>query len=139
MKQPTHLPLRASSILKAMPKLKCNVKICVPFIVGDLTGKYVIEVGPGPGGITRACLAANAKQVLVIEKDPRFIPSLKLLQEASGGPDRLRINIGDCLHYNVESKLLVARSTNDFTHTSKFNLLFHPLLCNSFMKVSILV
>jgi 16S rRNA A1518/A1519 N6-dimethyltransferase RsmA/KsgA/DIM1 with predicted DNA glycosylase/AP lyase activity len=79
----------------------------VLFIVGDLTGKYVIEVGPGPGGITRACLAANAKQVLVIEKDPRFIPSLKLLQEASGGPDRLRINIGDCLHYNVESKMLL--------------------------------
>jgi 16S rRNA A1518/A1519 N6-dimethyltransferase RsmA/KsgA/DIM1 with predicted DNA glycosylase/AP lyase activity len=89
-------------------KLKNTVvKLYVLFIVGDLTGKYVIEVGPGPGGITRACLAANAKQVLVIEKDPRFIPSLKLLQEASGGPDRLRINIGDCLHYNVESKMLL--------------------------------
>ena len=64
----------------------------------------MIEVGPGPGGITRALVEANAKQVLVIEKDPRFIPSLQLLQEAAGGTKKLSINIGDCLHYNVESK-----------------------------------
>ena len=74
------------------------------FSAGDLTDKYVIEVGPGPGGITRALVEANAKQVLVIEKDPRFIPSLQLLQEAAGGTKKRSINIGDCLHYNVESK-----------------------------------
>jgi dimethyladenosine transferase 1 len=49
---------------------------------GNLQDKYVIEVGPGPGGITRALLEAGPKQVLVIEKDPRFIPSLQLLQES---------------------------------------------------------
>ncbi len=109
MKLLTHSQSRWLSVsYNEFHKLKNTVvKLYVLFIVGDLTGKYVIEVGPGPGGITRACLAANAKQVLVIEKDPRFIPSLKLLQEASGGPDRLRINIGDCLHYNVESKMLL--------------------------------
>lgn len=69
---------------------------------GNLKDKYVIEVGPGPGGITRALLTANPKQVLVIEKDPRFIPSLKLLQEAAGGENKLKINIGDCLFYNIE-------------------------------------
>lgn len=63
----------------------------------------MIEVGPGPGGITRALLESGPKQVLVIEKDPRFIPSLQLLQEAAGGQSKLKINIGDCLHYNVES------------------------------------
>ena len=66
---------------------------------GKLTDKYVIEVGPGPGGITRALIEAGAKEVHVIEKDSRFLPSLTLLQEAAG-PNRLHINIGDCLQYN---------------------------------------
>lgn len=67
---------------------------------GDLTDKYVVEVGPGPGGITRAVIDAGAKEVHVIEKDPRFLPSLNLLQEAAG--NKLHINIGDCLQYNPE-------------------------------------
>lgn len=50
----------------------------------NVAGKTVIEVGPGPGGITRAVLGQGARAVHVIEKDPRFLPSLKLLQEASG-------------------------------------------------------
>ena len=60
-------------------------------------------MGPGPGGITRAILDAQVKEVHVIEKDPRFIPTLKLIQE-SVGPERLFINIGDCLHFNASSK-----------------------------------
>jgi len=71
-----------------------------------VSDKYVVEVGPGPGGITRSLLQAGAKQVFVIEKDARFVPSLNLLKEASGG-DRLQINIGDCLTYNVESMIPV--------------------------------
>lgn len=66
---------------------------------GNLNNKYVVEVGPGPGGITRAVLDAGAKEVHVIEKDSRFLPSLQLLQEAAGG-NKLHINIGDCLNYN---------------------------------------
>jgi len=66
---------------------------------GDLSGKYVVEVGPGPGGITRAILDAGARQVHVIEKDSRFFPSLQLLQEAAG-PEKLEITIGDCLNYD---------------------------------------
>ena len=69
----------------------------------DLEGKTVVEVGPGPGGITRAALEANCQEIHVIEKDPRFIPSLDLLKEASGG--RLNVKIGDCLNYNVQSVL----------------------------------
>ena len=78
------------------------------FLLGQIKDKYVIEVGPGPGGITKTLLEGSPKQVLVIEKDPRFIPSLQLLQEAAGGPSKLKISIGDCLHYNVESKNLAA-------------------------------
>jgi len=64
-------------------------------------GKYVVEVGPGPGGITRSLLKAGAKKVFVIEKDPRFLPSLNLLKEAASH-DRLEVHIGDCLSFNVE-------------------------------------
>lgn len=72
--------------------------------------KYVVEVGPGPGGITRSLLQAGAKEVYVIEKDPRFLPSLNLLKEAAarsvdGQQERLHINIGDCLTYNVEKMI----------------------------------
>jgi len=63
--------------------------------------KWVVEVGPGPGGITRSLLKAGAKRVVVVEKDTRFLPSLNLLREAVG-PDRLDLHIGDCLSFNVE-------------------------------------
>ena len=66
---------------------------------GDLRGKHVIEVGPGPGGITRSILGQGAAMCTVIEKDPRFLPSLELLNEASGG--RLDIVLGDVLTFNM--------------------------------------
>ncbi len=65
-------------------------------------GLTMVEVGPGPGGITRALIGNGAREVHVIEKDERFLPSLQLLQEASGNV--LHINIGNCLHYNMSSK-----------------------------------
>ncbi|KAF3831294.1 hypothetical protein GH733_000031 [Mirounga leonina] len=45
---------------------------------GNLTNAYVYEVGPGPGGITRSILNANVAELLVVEKDSRFIPGLQL-------------------------------------------------------------
>jgi len=71
---------------------------------GNIDGKIAIEVGPGPGGITRAILDTNIKECHVIEKDPRFLPTLKLIKN-SVGTDRLHISIGDCLHYNLSSRL----------------------------------
>ena len=87
---------------------------------GDLTGKYVVEVGPGPGGITRAVLDAGAKEVHVIEKDPRFLPSLNLLQEAAG--NKLHINIGDCLQYNPEETFPKSLAT-DWNNSDPPNLI----------------
>jgi len=67
---------------------------------GPLDGKVVVEVGPGPGGITRSILGQGARQCTVIEKDPRFLPALERLNEASGG--RLDIHIGDVMNFNME-------------------------------------
>nr|Q1A705.1 RecName: Full=Dimethyladenosine transferase 1, mitochondrial; AltName: Full=Mitochondrial 12S rRNA dimethylase 1; AltName: Full=Mitochondrial transcription factor B1; AltName: Full=S-adenosylmethionine-6-N', N'-adenosyl(rRNA) dimethyltransferase 1; Flags: Precursor [Vermamoeba vermiformis]ABB97064.1 mitochondrial transcription factor B-like protein [Vermamoeba vermiformis] len=54
---------------------------------GDLTNKTVIEVGPGPGGLTRSILKAGAKKLVVIEKDRRFLPALEVLRHAAGNID----------------------------------------------------
>lgn len=63
-------------------------------IPGSLEGEHVYEVGPGPGGLTRALLDAGAS-VIAVERDRRCIPALAELQQLSG--DRLRIIEGDAL------------------------------------------
>ncbi|MFW2351544.1 16S rRNA (adenine(1518)-N(6)/adenine(1519)-N(6))-dimethyltransferase RsmA [Qipengyuania sp.] len=63
-------------------------------IPGDLAGKPVLEVGPGPGGLTRALLRAGAR-VTAIEMDRRCLPALAELGEAF--PGRLRVIEGDAL------------------------------------------
>jgi len=45
---------------------------------GGLEGCHVCEVGPGPGGITRAILEAGVQHLHVIEKDRRFLPGLQV-------------------------------------------------------------
>nr|XP_046268016.1 dimethyladenosine transferase 1, mitochondrial isoform X2 [Scatophagus argus] len=67
---------------------------------GSLKDAHVCEVGPGPGGLTRSILNAGVADLLVVEKDTRFIPGLKLLSEAA--PGRLRIVHGDILTYRMD-------------------------------------
>ncbi len=63
-------------------------------VPGNLQGERAYEVGPGPGGLTRALLRAGA-EVTAVERDRRCLPALQELNEASGG--RLNLIEGDAL------------------------------------------
>lgn len=60
----------------------------------------VCEVGPGPGGLTRAIMEKDICDLTVIEKDRRFLPGLRLLSEASAKP--IRVVHGDVLSYDMQ-------------------------------------
>ncbi|KAJ8290582.1 hypothetical protein GJAV_G00014850 [Gymnothorax javanicus] len=67
---------------------------------GNLKDAHVCEVGPGPGGLTRSIINAGTADLLVVEKDIRFIPGLQLLSEAAHG--KVRIVHGDILTYRMD-------------------------------------
>ncbi|KAI9136022.1 S-adenosyl-L-methionine-dependent methyltransferase [Paraphysoderma sedebokerense] len=71
----------------------------------SLSDSLVVEVGPGPGLLTRSLLAAGATNVVAIEKDPRFLPTLNQLAEATD--HRLKIIQGDVLQTSA-SKIFSA-------------------------------
>ncbi len=68
---------------------------------GDIATTSIIEIGPGPGGLTRALLAGGAQSVIAIERDPRCVEALAEL--AGAYPDRLRIIEGDALEIDAAS------------------------------------
>lgn len=74
--------------------LDLNVTRKIARLAGPLEGRTVIEVGPGPGGLTRALLEAGAR-VVAVEKDARFVPLLTELADAADG--RLTIVEADAL------------------------------------------
>lgn len=118
--------------------LDLNITRKIARLAGPLEQSAVIEVGPGPGGLTRALLE-QAPRVIAIEKDRRFLPLLDELRRASGG--RLTVVEGDALGadeaalltahapglearivanlpYNVATPLLVKWLTGPFTPAS---------------------
>ena len=62
---------------------------------GDLHVATVLEVGPGPGGLTRSLLEAGVARLVAVERDPRFVAHLRGLEQEAGG--RLEIVEGDAL------------------------------------------
>ena len=70
---------------------------------GPLAGATVIEVGPGPGGLTRALLAEGAKRVIAIERDERALAALAEI--AAHYPGRLEIVAGDALDFDPRPHL----------------------------------
>ena len=71
-------------------------------IPGDLTDQDVLEIGPGPGGLTRALLRAGAR-VTAIEMDRRCLPALAELAEVF--PDQLRVIEGDAMKIDPKTLL----------------------------------
>ena len=67
---------------------------------GDLTNFEVLEIGPGPGSLTRSILDAGAKKLTVIEKDERCLEALNELKKFYG--ERLEIVAGDALTIDEE-------------------------------------
>lgn len=64
--------------------LDANLTDKIARLAGDISRHTVIEVGPGPGGLTRSLLLAGAHRVVAIEKDERCLPILKALKEYAG-------------------------------------------------------
>ncbi len=52
---------------------------------GTIVGHDILEIGPGPGGLTRSLVSAGARRVVAIEKDRRFLPALHEIEDAASG------------------------------------------------------
>jgi len=109
--------------------LDLNLTAKIARLAGDLSGCDVLEIGPGPGGLTRGLLAEGARRVLAIEKDTRCMAPLDEI--AAAYPGRLEVVNGDALEvdplahlappirvaanlpYNVGTELLVRWLTPD--------------------------
>ncbi len=103
--------------------LDLNLTAKIARQAGDLTGCDVLEIGPGPGGLTRGLLSEGARHVLCIEKDSRCLPALQEIAQTY--PGKLTVMEGDALEidplahltppirvaanlpYNVGTELLV--------------------------------
>ncbi len=78
--------------------LDLNLTAKIARLGGDLTQADILEIGPGPGGLTRGLLAEGARRVLAIEKDPRCMAALAEIGAAY--PGRLQTINGDALEVN---------------------------------------
>ncbi|MGV6840101.1 MAG: ribosomal RNA small subunit methyltransferase A, partial [Planktomarina sp.] len=90
--------LRAKKSLGQNFLLDLNLTAKIARQAGDLTGHDVLEVGPGPGGLTRGLLAEGARRVVALEKDARCLPALA--QIADHYPGRLEVQNQDALEFN---------------------------------------
>jgi 16S rRNA (adenine1518-N6/adenine1519-N6)-dimethyltransferase len=75
---------------------------------GALAGVTVVEIGPGPGGLTRALLAEGAAHVVAVERDARAIAALEEI--AARYPGRLTVVAGDALAFDARAQLAGARA-----------------------------
>ncbi len=83
--------------------LDLNLTAKIARQAGDLSGTDVLEIGPGPGGLTRGLLVEGARKVLAVEKDPRCLPALAEI--AAAYPGRLEVIEGDALQIDALAHL----------------------------------
>jgi 16S rRNA (adenine1518-N6/adenine1519-N6)-dimethyltransferase len=116
-----------------------NLTTQVVRAAGDLSGRNVLEVGPGPGGLTRALLESRAAHIVAIEFDPRGVAAIAELASMSNGrltvlqADAMRVSHTDLmppprqvvanLPYNIASPLLV-RWLRDASEYERMTLMF---------------
>ncbi|KAI6648490.1 Dimethyladenosine transferase 1, mitochondrial-like [Oopsacas minuta] len=94
--------LRARSQLGQNFILDLNVAQRIVDNAGGITGKYVCEIGPGPGSLTRCILLQEPRCLTVIEKDSRFLPMLDQL--GSYSDNLLVVRQGDVLKYDLQKE-----------------------------------
>lgn len=115
--------LRAIKSLGQNFLLDLNLTMRIAAAAGDIRDVTIVEVGPGPGGLTRALLAAGAKRVVAIERDRRCLAALDEIAVRYPGrveiveADALEVDIGELvepptyivsnLPYNIATPLLV--------------------------------
>jgi 16S rRNA (adenine1518-N6/adenine1519-N6)-dimethyltransferase len=99
--------LRAKKELGQNFLLDLNLTARIARVGGPLEGVRVIEVGPGPGGLTRALLAEGAREVIAIERDARALPALAQIAQAY--PGRLTVISGDAME--IDYRLLAQGPT----------------------------
>lgn len=87
--------------------LDLNLTQRIVRVAGPLNGRNVIEVGPGPGGLTRALLLSDAATVTVVEVDPRAVAAMEELRTEANG--RLRIVAADALAIDLTSAAAAPR------------------------------
>lgn len=83
--------------------LDLNLTAKIARAAGDLTEADVLEIGPGPGGLTRGLLAEGARRVLAVEKDSRCLPALNQIADAY--PGRLEVVNADALDFDPADTL----------------------------------
>lgn len=83
--------------------LDLNLTAKIARSAGNLRDTDILEIGPGPGGLTRGLLAEGARKVVAVEKDARCIPALQDISNAY--PGRLEILEGDALQIDLTKHL----------------------------------
>jgi 16S rRNA (adenine1518-N6/adenine1519-N6)-dimethyltransferase len=83
--------------------LDLNLLARIARAAGPLEGATVVEIGPGPGGLTRALLSLGAERVIAIERDERALGALEEISRHY--PGRLEIICADALHFDLQPLL----------------------------------
>lgn len=136
--------------LKALKQLSqnflLNPNLCDRIIkkAGNLNECHVLEVGPGPGGLTRSILKHHPKKLIVIEKDTRFQPTLEMLADAFATVNgKMDIILDDIMKINMNQLFPSSKAKGWSDKTPKLriigNLPFNvstPLIINWLHAIS---
>src|SRR6202011_3181439 len=100
--------LRAKRSLGQNFLLDLNLTARIARAAGPFGDATIVEIGPGPGGLTRALLAQGARRIIAVERDQRAIAALAEITERY--PGRLDVVAADALEFDPSSRLGGARA-----------------------------